>query len=73
MAVDKTSVQLGLKLDAQEMARLAKALDRNKMQRPGQAQAVLAPKPEPVRQVIRIEGLDDGPREIPVQRPDRDN
>ena len=73
VAVDNTSVQLGLKLDAQEMARLAKALEKNRMQRPGQAQAVLAPKPQPVKQVIRIEGLDDGPREIPVQRPDRDN
>lgn len=73
VAVDKTSVQLGLQLDQQDMARLAKAMEKNKMQRSGQAQAVLAPKPEPVRQVIRIEGLDDGPREIPVQRPDRDN
>ncbi len=65
---DQTRVQVALRLSAEELERSIKeAAARRRMKPPSDAVAITikpsAPAP-PQRRTIRIEGLDDGPREI---------
>ncbi len=65
---DQTRVQLALRLSADELERSIKeAAARRRMKPPSDAVAVTmkpSAPPPPERRTIRIEGLDDGPREI---------
>jgi hypothetical protein len=70
IAADKSDVHLTLRLDAAEVERgLAEAARR---QRPDKAALAVTltphpvPPPPPPKQTIHIEGLDDGPKEIPL-------
>jgi hypothetical protein len=77
--VDHADVHFALHLDAQEVGRVAKAFDEGRARRQALTAAVnvkpqqpsvsaTAPMAAPAPQlVIRIEGLDGGPREIPYQ------
>lgn len=77
--VERGDVHLALRLDAQELHRVAKALDESRARRQALSAAVnLKPQPQQEQQarppaapeprlVIRIEGLDGGPREIPYR------
>jgi len=73
--VDRADVHFALRLDTQEVVRIAKAFDDARARRQALTAKVNAKTqqppptaPEP-RLVIRIEGLDDGPREIPYRPP----
>ena len=72
--VDRSDLHLALHIDTQDTSRLAKAFSAARAKRQGfSAQAIEPPSSEaPVKQleqkqVIRIEGLDGGPREIPYR------
>lgn len=71
IVVDRSDVHFALRLNAGEVNRMAKAFrevhgSRAELQASANAPAPPQPAAKPVqRQVIRIEGLDDGPREIP--------
>ncbi|MGA2185968.1 MAG: hypothetical protein ABSH47_23350 [Bryobacteraceae bacterium] len=70
IAADKSSVRLTLRLDAAEVERsLAEAVRRRHAAQSTVAVIVPARPPPPAqKQTIRIEGLDDGPKEIPLAR-----
>ena len=70
IAADKSGVRLTLRLDAAEVERsLAEAAKRGNADRPAVAVTMPARPPPPVpKQTIRIEGLEDGPKEIPLAR-----
>ena len=70
IAADKSTVRLTLRLDAAAVERsLAEAARRRSAARPAVAVAMPARPPPPARrQTIHIEGLDDGPKEIPLAR-----
>jgi hypothetical protein len=78
--VDRADVHFALRLDAPDVARMAKAFDESRARRqalnasvnvkPQQHTPTLPPPPEQ-KLVIRIEGLDDGPREIPYRPSNR--
>lgn len=81
--VERADVHLALRMDAKEVGRMAKAFDDARargLALSAKAQQATAarvapneqtPQPikpvEPLKQVIRIEGLDGGPREIPYR------
>jgi hypothetical protein len=76
MTVDRADLKFALRLDDKEVARMAKAFDNGQGRRDAltaKAREVMPqvtpPPPHlpPQKQVIRIEGLDDGPREIPYR------
>jgi hypothetical protein len=71
VAADKTDVRLTLKVDAATVERsLAEAARQQKASRPAVAitiQPHAAPPPQ-VKQTIHIEGLDDGPKDVPLAR-----
>lgn len=71
IAADKSAVRMTLRLDAAEVERsLAEVANhRQRAVRPDVAIALpTRPAPPPAQQTIRIEGLDDGPKEIPLSR-----
>jgi hypothetical protein len=70
IAADKSGVRLTLRLDAAEVERgLAGAAKRRNADRTAVAVTVPARPPPPIpKQTIRIEGLDDGPKEVPLAR-----
>ena len=83
IAADETSVRVTLRINPTEFTRgLAEAFSRGqrlatlRAAQPAVAQSVQPPqRPDqqqpakpPVRQMIRIEGLDDGPKEVPLAR-----
>ncbi len=71
--VEHADVHFALRFDSKDVTRMAKALDDSRSRRQQLAKAPQLPLSEPPkppgRQVIRIEGLDDGPREIPYRPP----
>lgn len=70
IAADKSAVRLTLRLDAAEVERsLAEAARRQHAARPAVAVTLPPRQPPPApKPTIHIEGLDDGPREIPLAR-----
>jgi hypothetical protein len=72
IATDKSSVRLTLRLNAAEVERsLAEAARRRNTARSAVAVTIPAhpqPAPPPPKQTIHIEGLDDGPKDIPLAR-----
>jgi len=70
IGADKSSVRLTLRLDAAEVERsLAEAANRRRAARPTVAQTIPSrpqPPPPPQNQSIHIEGLDDGPKDVPL-------
>jgi hypothetical protein len=71
IAAEKSDVRLTLRLDAAEVERsLAEAAKRQRAARPSVAITMperLPPAP-PRQQTIHIEGLDDGPKDVPLAR-----
>ncbi len=65
ITIENSDVHIALRVAAPDVERMAKVFEEARAR--GQ-QASIAPKP-PARQVIRIEGLDDGPREVPYRPP----
>lgn len=76
--VDRADVHFALRMDAQEVGRVAKAFEEARARRQALTAAVNMKTQQPLptttpttapepRLVIRIEGLDDGPREIPYR------
>ena len=70
------TAKINLRLTQQELEATATTVVRSRMQaatasltRPQTAIRVAPAPPKPEKQVIRIEGLDDGPRVIPYQQP----
>ncbi len=70
VAVDNSSVRVAIKVDAQQALNMFKSFEQATPKK-SVAMPVVAVKPPepPQKQVIRIEGLDDGPREIPIKQP----
>jgi hypothetical protein len=70
IAADKSSVRLTLRLDAGEVERsLAEVANRRKAVQPTVAATIPSqPTPPPTKQTIHIEGLDDGPKDVPLNR-----
>jgi hypothetical protein len=72
IAADQSTVRLSLRLDATEVERsLAEAARHRNTARSAVAVTLSShaqPPPPPVKQTIHIEGLDDGPKEIPLTR-----
>ena len=73
VAADKSSVRLSLRLDAGEVERsLAQVASRRRAVQPTVAATIPArptpPPPPPQKQSIHIEGLDDGPKDVPLGR-----
>ncbi|HTP87166.1 MAG TPA: hypothetical protein VMJ34_09460 [Bryobacteraceae bacterium] len=71
ISAEKSTVRVSLRLDAAEVERSLAEAARRRAQRP--AVAIALPShpvvpPPPQRQTIHIEGLDDGPRDIPMSR-----
>lgn len=70
IAADKSDVHLTLRLDAAEVERgLAEAARRQQADKAALAVTLTphrVPAPPPPKQTIHIEGLDDGPKEIPL-------
>jgi hypothetical protein len=70
IGADKSDVQLTLRLDAAEVERgLAEAARRQQADQAALALTIAphhVPPPPPPKQSIHIEGLDDGPKEIPL-------
>jgi hypothetical protein len=71
VAADGATARISLRLTPQEFESNARIFAANRQQpavsaevRPRAAPAPVPPSPKPARGVIRIEGLDDGPREI---------
>jgi hypothetical protein len=73
VVVEHADVHFALRFDNKDVTRMSKALDESRSRRQQLAKATqlhVAEPPKPQgRQVIRIEGLDDGPREIPYRPP----
>lgn len=77
VTLEHADVHLALRFDVKDVTRLAKSLDEGRARRQQLAAkaAQLPDKPPELqkaperRQVIRIEGLDEGPREIPYKPP----
>jgi len=68
VVVDDSSVHVSIRVDTQQALTLFKAFEQTTPKK--QPVQVVAAKPEPPqKQVIRIEGLDEGPREIPFKQP----
>lgn len=75
MSVERADLKFALRLDEKEVARMAKSFDAAHARRDALTANAHAlspsvtplpvPPPPPQKQVIRIQGLDDGPREIP--------
>jgi len=78
LTVEHSDVHFAFRLNAAEVARLAKTMEEASAKRKTNASQAAAsmhatmaqPLPKPPKQVIRIEGLDGGTREIPYQ-PDK--
>ncbi len=70
IAGDKSSVRLTLRLDAGEVERSLAQAGRLRIAAPPAAavSSPVRPSPPAPKQTIRIEGLEDGPREIPLAR-----
>jgi len=72
--VEHADVHFALRFDTKDVTRMSKTLDEARARRQQLAKApplpVAEPPKPPQRQVIRIEGLDGGPREIPYRPPD---
>jgi hypothetical protein len=70
VASDKSDVHVTLRLDAAEVERgLAEAARRQQADKAAFAVTIAphpVPPPKPPKQIIHIEGLDDGPKEIPL-------
>lgn len=73
MSVEGSVVHFGFRMNAAELARMAKTMEeanaKRKMQEASMHPTMVQPmaKPQPQKQVIKIEGLDGGTREIPFQ------
>jgi hypothetical protein len=74
-SADGTRAKISLRMTPQEVAKNARIYSASRNQ-PARGMAQVTPTikltpapPPPQKQVIRIEGLDEGPREIPIKQP----
>lgn len=70
ITADGPNARISLRLSPQELERSARLFAEARRHAPApvaEARPVLPPPSKPEKQVIRIEGLDDGPREIPIK------